>query len=123
MGQQTFGKGSVQTIVPINQRTAVKLTTARYFTPNGRSIQAEGIVPDIAIDRVKVESVDITRLTTVKEANLARHLKRPDEPDAEGMVDVEDVTDPRKRLALTDYELYEALNLLKSLALVDKRFR
>ena len=123
VGRPTFGKGSVQTILPMHNKAALKLTTARYFTPNGRSIQAEGIVPDIAIDRVKVESVDITRLTTVKEANLARHLKRPDEPDAEGMVDVEDVTDPRKRLALTDYELYEALNLLKSLALVDKRFR
>lgn len=123
VGRPTFGKGSVQTILPMHNKAALKLTTARYFTPNGRSIQAEGIVPDIAIDRVKVESVDITRLTTVKEANLARHLKRPDQPEAEGVVDVEDVTDPRKRLALTDYELYEALNLLKSLALVDKRFR
>ncbi|MFM1855929.1 MAG: hypothetical protein RLZ83_1238, partial [Pseudomonadota bacterium] len=51
MGRQTFGKGSVQTIVPINERTAIKLTTARYFTPNGRSIQAEGIVPDIVLDK------------------------------------------------------------------------
>ncbi|MCB1790546.1 MAG: S41 family peptidase, partial [Gammaproteobacteria bacterium] len=76
MGQQTFGKGSVQTIVPVNDRTAVKLTTARYFTPNGRSIQAEGIVPDI-----KLADVHLTRneapATRIKEADLAGHLASP----------------------------------------------
>jgi len=127
VGRPTFGKGSVQTILPMNNKAALKLTTARYYTPNGRSIQAEGIVPDIAIDRVKVESIDVARLSAVKEANLARHLmneaeRRREEQAEQGIVDVEDVTDPRKRLALTDYELYEALNLLKSLALVEKRF-
>jgi carboxyl-terminal processing protease len=73
MGQPTFGKGSVQTIVPINRRTAVKLTTARYFTPNGRSIQAEGIVPDIELGNLRLtRGEDSDR--QLKEADLAGHL-------------------------------------------------
>ncbi|MEE9551738.1 MAG: S41 family peptidase, partial [Gammaproteobacteria bacterium] len=58
MGEKTFGKGSVQTILPMTNESAVKLTTARYFTPSGRSIQAAGIIPDIIIDRVKLAQVD-----------------------------------------------------------------
>ncbi len=58
MGNQTFGKGSVQTIIPINKQSAVKLTTARYFTPSGRSIQAEGIKPDIELEDVKISKAD-----------------------------------------------------------------
>ncbi|MDP1125233.1 S41 family peptidase, partial [Klebsiella pneumoniae] len=58
LGTPTFGKGSVQTIVPLNNGTAVKLTTARYYTPNGRSIQAEGIVPDIELEDVQVAAVE-----------------------------------------------------------------
>ena len=57
MGDKTFGKGSVQTILPLQNDAAIKLTTARYYTPNGRSIQAEGITPDIAIQPVKVSAV------------------------------------------------------------------
>lgn len=54
VGERTFGKGSVQSILPLGNGTAVKLTTARYYTPNGRSIQAEGIVPDIQLKPMKV---------------------------------------------------------------------
>ena len=54
MGTDSFGKGSVQTILPLSESRAVKLTTALYFTPNGRSIQAEGIVPDILVERAQV---------------------------------------------------------------------
>jgi carboxyl-terminal processing protease len=119
MGQQTFGKGSVQTIVPVNERTAVKLTTARYFTPNGRSIQAEGIVPDI-----KLGNVHLTRgeepTGQLKEADLAGHLINPEdngsssgekEPArARGDKQGEETDD--------DYALSEALNLLKGLAIL-----
>ena len=113
MGQQTFGKGSVQTIVPVNERTAVKLTTARYFTPNGRSIQAEGIVPDI-----KLANVSLTRneesATRLKEADLAGHLENPEgngEQPASKKRDEAETDD-------TDYALSEALNLLKGLAIL-----
>ncbi len=68
MGSQTFGKGSVQTILPLSNSTAIKLTTARYYTPNGQSIQAKGITPDILDD----EAGDNPRL--LREADLNRHL-------------------------------------------------
>jgi carboxyl-terminal processing protease len=71
MGTQTFGKGSVQTILPLGQNTGLKLTTARYYTPNGRSIQAKGIEPDVAID----DGRDSTN--RLREANLDHHLETP----------------------------------------------
>jgi carboxyl-terminal processing protease len=70
MGQQTFGKGSVQTILPLGNNTAIKLTTARYYTPQGRSIQAKGITPDIPL----VSAVDRTASLRVREADLSKHL-------------------------------------------------
>jgi carboxyl-terminal processing protease len=117
MGQQTFGKGSVQTIVPVNERTAVKLTTARYFTPNGRSIQAEGIVPDIELANVRLTKGE-EPANQLKEADLARHLSKPEDnggngtrkkPADEARADEEDDT---------DYALSEALNLLKGLSIL-----
>ena len=69
LGTQTFGKGSVQTIMPLGNNTAIKLTTARYFTPNGRSIQAKGITPDVII-----EEPGATLAARVREADLNRHL-------------------------------------------------
>jgi len=68
MGTQTFGKGSVQTILPLGNNTAIKLTTARYFTPNGQSIQAKGITPDIVDEAAKDE------FERLREADLDRHL-------------------------------------------------
>ena len=75
MGSQTFGKGSVQTILPLGNNSAIKLTTARYYTPNGRSIQAKGIVPDVAVD-------DGSQRLSMREADLDRHLIGDDEKKA-----------------------------------------
>ncbi len=112
LGEQTFGKGSVQTIIPVDRSSAIKLTTARYFTPSGRSIQAEGIKPDIALGRIKVETKADSGLKQLKEADLARHLENG------GAVspgkDMED-DEVEKSLAERDYQLNEALNLLKGL--------
>jgi len=69
VGTQTFGKGSVQTIMPLGNNTAIKLTTARYYTPHGRSIQAKGITPDVI-----VEEPGATLAARVREADLNRHL-------------------------------------------------
>ncbi|HEX9802338.1 MAG TPA: S41 family peptidase, partial [Gammaproteobacteria bacterium] len=75
MGTQTFGKGSVQTIFPMSNNTAVKITTARYYTPSGRSIQAEGIVPDIEVKPLKLARDDSgDGMELIKEADLTRHL-------------------------------------------------
>src|SRR5690606_20780846 len=75
MGTQTFGKGSVQTILPLGNNTAIKLTTARYYTPNGQSIQAKGITPDILDASAKDE------FERLREADLDRHLSngKPEE--------------------------------------------
>jgi len=77
MGTQTFGKGSVQSIVPLNNNTAIKLTTARYFTPNGRSIQAKGISPDIVVEDPSISTEE--RGLSLREADLERHLIGDDE--------------------------------------------
>ena len=77
LGIQSFGKGSVQTILPMNNGSAIKLTTARYFTPNGRSIQAKGIVPDIIVEDGTDQS------NNMHEADLAKHLSNPKDAAAE----------------------------------------
>ena len=79
MGTQSFGKGSVQTVLPLSDEIAVKLTTALYFTPNGRSIQASGITPDIIVERAKVTSVETGR--RISEADLVGHLKNANAPE------------------------------------------
>ena len=112
MGTPTFGKGSVQTVLPMKNDTAVKLTTARYYTPSGRSIQAAGIQPDVVIERLRVEEVSGPNLQ-IKERDLSGHLTQGDEEQDQG-------TAKKESLAKEDYELYEALNMLKGLALLKK---
>ena len=107
MGEQSFGKGSVQTILPTNNGGAVKLTTARYFTPSGRSIQAEGITPDILLSRVKLEQLQ-DDFQPLKEKDLSKHLENGN--------GASDKTKPVKNgLNSQDYPLNEALNLLKGI--------
>src|SRR5690606_34065262 len=77
MGTQTFGKGSVQTIMPLGNSTAIKLTTARYYTPSGRSIQAKGIVPDIVVEDPTSGQI------RVREADLDKHLLNDQEKELE----------------------------------------
>lgn len=119
MGSQTFGKGSVQTIIPISDTAAVKLTTARYYTPSGRSIQAEGIKPDIPLAEVKVSKVQSNGVKPIKEADLSGHLKNgnggaPTKERESGETENESLADK-------DYQLGEALNLLKGLAILRAR--
>jgi carboxyl-terminal processing protease len=146
MGTKTFGKGSVQTILPMNGNAALKLTTARYYTPSGRSIQAEGIQPDITLNKVEIASVERHEDDLVKESDLARHLGNPkddkkpvrsDKPEKLEKSDKPDKTDkPSEKiinkgksdktgeaepLEKVDYALYEALNLLKGLNIIDKQ--
>lgn len=119
MGDQTFGKGSVQTIVPVNQRTAVKLTTARYFTPNGRSIQAEGIVPDIELANVRLTQREDSA-KQIKESDLAGHLENGDGGDGDDKASDQEKSAAKRQAEAdaSDYGLNEALNLLKGLAIL-----
>ncbi|WP_298184927.1 S41 family peptidase [uncultured Pseudomonas sp.] len=111
MGTDSFGKGSVQTVLPLNNDRALKLTTALYFTPNGRSIQAQGIVPDIEVARAKLTR-EIAE-SSIKEADLQGHLgngnggaDKPSKSKAGAPVRPQD----------DDYQLSQALNLLKGLS-------
>jgi carboxyl-terminal processing protease len=110
MGTRSFGKGSVQTILPVSDTRAVKLTTALYYTPNGRSIQAEGIVPDIVVERAEVKSVESNRRT--KESDLQGSLSGGDPADTQS--ESESLTELRN----SDNQLYEALTLLRGINLL-----
>jgi carboxyl-terminal processing protease len=126
MGEQTFGKGSVQTILPMANGTAVKLTTARYYTPKGRSIQAAGIKPDIKLQQYEVSLAEDAASRLIKEADLSRHLENSDVLDEvpnKTRSDLFETTQGKQEgvpLAQSDYQLYEALNLLKGLTLLQK---
>ncbi len=125
MGTKTFGKGSVQTIQDLPSGGAVKLTTARYFTPSGRSIQAQGIEPDITTEPVKLakEEGNDTPITPVSESSLSGHLTNPNGGSEEesNTGQAETVSKPdNNNLIEDDYQLYEALNLLKGLIIYNK---
>ncbi len=113
MGTTTFGKGSVQTVLPLHNDRALKLTTARYYTPSGRSIQATGIAPDIVVENAKLTHVD--ELAGVKERDLSGHLENPEEA-----LSAAEEKNSNLDLSEKDYQLYEALNLLKALNVLNK---
>jgi len=123
LGTPTFGKGSVQTILPLGNNTAIKLTTARYYTPSGRSIQAKGIVPDVLIE-------DPTTPTTgrLREADLEKHLlndqEREAQPEKSQRTSAKPSTDaeekppaPLEFASEKDFQFQQALKLLKGIPL------
>lgn len=117
MGTKTFGKGSVQTIVPVSNGAALKLTTARYYTPDGRSIQAAGIVPDIITEEAKITRSDTA--DRLREADLTRHLENPSGTDTKP-IEMPKATEPSTKKPPTpeeDYQIQEGLNLLKGIAI------
>ncbi|MBU0455400.1 MAG: S41 family peptidase [Pseudomonadota bacterium] len=122
MGQQSFGKGSVQTIFPLDNKTALKLTTALYYTPNGHSIQAKGITPDIAVDPlvVKQSKEDAMFFLNLHETDLENHL---DNGNKNKNVDQKKTNTSLKQLATKDYQLYEALRLLKAMHVMKRHLR
>jgi carboxyl-terminal processing protease len=138
MGTQTFGKGSVQTILPLGNNTAIKLTTARYYTPSGRSIQAKGISPDIAVEEATI--AELEPQLRMRESDLERHLANPtDKDDAQegpavkpapakpgqdgggAQNDTGKKPEQAEYGSKGDYQLNQALNLLKGLQILSKR--
>lgn len=113
MGTESFGKGSVQQIMPLGNGEGLKLTTALYYTPNGRSIQAQGIAPDVEVVRGRLEVAESRR--EIREADLDGHLGGQSALPRERSAAVQRLQD--------DYQLSEALNLLKALNVVDRRRR
>jgi carboxyl-terminal processing protease len=119
VGTETFGKGSVQTILPLKSDAAIKLTTARYFTPSGRSIQAEGIEPDIKVKPLEVTTVESNGIEPLKEVDLNRHLDNGNGDETSSKDDKAEKED--ESLATKDYQLNEALNILKGLSILSKQ--
>jgi len=130
IGTRSFGKGSVQTVLPLASNRAIKLTTALYYTPSGRSIQARGIEPDITVHRGQVTRIPDS-LTTYRESDLNRHIETRDqaEIEADEAVDTPEVTPPAtprpaisaEDVLVADYQLNEALNVLKGLNIMQTR--
>lgn len=129
LGTQTFGKGSVQTILPLTSNTAIKLTTARYFTPNGRSIQAKGIAPDFwveetadgsVLDRLRVREADLNRHLSGTEKGAPAKVMPPEKAKSNGKADAKNnggqdqkELKPIEFGGADDYQLQQALNHLK----------
>lgn len=113
MGTRSFGKGSVQTVLPVNKKEALKLTTALYYTPNGRSIQAQGIEPDIVVAPATVSQAKPE--FEVREADLQNHLN-----NAKKEIPSSKTANASESLQAKDYQLSQALALLKGLNVVSK---
>lgn len=111
MGTESFGKGSVQQVMPLGNGEGLKLTTALYYTPNGRSIQAMGIEPDVRVVRGRLEVTESS--SQLREADLEGHLRSRSEPRA--------MTQEMSERLREDYQLGEALNLLKALNVLERR--
>lgn len=134
LGTQSFGKGSVQTILPLGNGTGIKLTTARYFTPSGRSIQAKGITPDIIVEEGKVVGSDSADGFGIHEADLEHHLSNPNVPAIPGETPPPKVIVPDKPaipakssklepgeiVSKDDFQLNQALSLLKGINILNK---
>ena len=114
MGTQSFGKGSVQTVIPLDETHAIKMTTARYYTPDGRSIQAKGIRPDIEVKPAELQELDGQPFFT--EADLSGHLEGQGEGEENTAEEQQNAS-----AAERDYQLRSALNLLKGLRILDRR--
>lgn len=119
VGKSSFGKGSVQTVLPLDNQTGVKLTTALYFTPHGHSIQARGIQPDIVIDELTIQKNKKSEIIQLTESQLLGHF---DNKEVNNNEKKKDITMNTANLPYEDYPLYEALNVLKSMVIA-KNFR
>ncbi len=131
MGQKSFGKGSVQTVVKMGDGSGLKLTIARYYTPSGRSIQAEGITPDIEVEEVDSDAFSkaVVKTKSTREKDIAGHLMSEKEKktkilsakDAnvtawwkEANLKKDDKQTPKEKMLATDYQVYQAFNYIKA---------
>jgi carboxyl-terminal processing protease len=125
IGTKSFGKGSVQSIIPLQGHGAIRLTTARYYTPSGTSIQAKGIEPDILVEQVRVEKPNNNHRRS--EADLPKHLKAegkksgPKKPASNGNANSNGSNDEAKPEKPRDFQLGYALDLLRGMAMLQRR--
>lgn len=119
MGVQSFGKGSVQTIIPLSDNSGLRLTTAKYFTPSGRSIQAKGITPDITVERIELASTEKKESMHLREKDLENHFENDKKEQSSEKTETLPVykTDDQVK---NDYQLLRALDLLKGWEILKK---
>lgn len=121
LGTQSFGKGSVQTIIPLSEDSGLKLTTAKYFTPKGRSIQAKGITPDIVVENLEITAAEKKDVLNIREKDLENHIEtRVKEEKAEKKKEVKQPTTKLDEQLKGDYQLLRALDLLKGWDILKK---
>ena len=113
LGTQSFGKGSVQTVIPLPGHGAMRLTTARYYTPSGRSIQAKGIEPDIIVEPAKIETLAVRRFSESDLRGALDSGKNEDQPANDNA----DATDSEEEDKPVDYQLLRAIDLISGLSL------
>ena len=118
LGTTSFGKGSVQTIIPVQRNSAMRLTTARYYTPSGNSIQAKGIIPDIIVKQAKIEEVE--PFSNRKESDLKGHLSNPDETNKNLEEIINKTNESKVEDKKFDYQLNRAIDLLEGISLYNK---
>jgi carboxyl-terminal processing protease len=117
MGERTFGKGSVQTLLPLSQQTALRLTTARYYTPSGKSVQEGGITPDISVPQLS--DPDLKQRKITRESDLRRHLINEAKVE-DSIIQDDSKPDPRftatadelKKKGISDFQLHYALQTI-----------
>jgi len=118
LGTRSFGKGSVQTVLPLDEKRGIKLTTALYFTPSGTSIQAKGITPDIVVEEVSVPGKSVKEnLMGYSEADLSGHIDNANKPTK---VNTKEPTNDEASLLHQDFQLYAALTILKGMTVTDR---
>jgi len=118
IGTQTFGKGSVQTVIPLENGSALKLTTAKYYTPNGRSIQAEGIKPDIVVKHIRPSEDKELNDDFVRERDLKGHIKSKTETDVN-----EESHKKEQDILIHDNQLKSAIDIIKSWDIMKKNLK
>ena len=119
LGTRSFGKGSVQTVLPLDSKRAIKLTTALYFTPSGISIQAKGITPDIVVEEITMPKTTDNNdsYAGIAETDLSGHLANPNEAPKAAVTQAKN---DNQNLLHEDYQLYAALNILEGLAVAQR---
>jgi carboxyl-terminal processing protease len=120
MGTQSFGKGSVQTIIPLSDNSGLRLTTARYFTPSGRSIQAKGISPDIVVDKIELPATDKKEGMHIREKDLENHFESGEKEAGEAKKTEKMPAYKTDEQIKGDYQVLRALDLLKGWEILKK---
>lgn len=123
LGTQSFGKGSVQTIIPLSEDSGLRLTTARYFTPKGRSIQAKGITPDIVVENLEITAAEKKDVLSIREKDLENHFEtesKEEKREKEKKKEEKSPTSKMDEQIKGDYQLLRALDLLKGWDILKK---